>query len=511
MKLVARTTCEEALVRAWFGDVMKAIRKTLLSIALAGGSIVGAMPAHAEEVGASDSQGVSLTIYNQNFGVVKDIRNMDLKSGVNYVRFSDVASQIDPTSVSLLSLTAPNSLTVREQNYQFDLIDPTTILSKSVGKTLKFRQVLDNGSVKEFSGVLINSPRSVVADSNGGTSTRYQGLVVKTDTGVILNPHGEIEIAELPAGLISKPSLVWRLETDKPGTHKTEVAYQTAGLNWKSDYVAILNAADNQLDLTSWVTLDNRSGGTYNNAALKLLAGDVHRVTPTAVNGSMLMERSMRSAAPQQQFKEQSFAEYHLYTLQGKTDVKDNETKQLSLFNADKIPAKKLFVYDPQRGGNPYYGNPSGTAAQKIQIKIEVENSQKNQLGIPMPKGKVRVYKRDTDGALQFIGEDQIDHTAKDEKVRLYIGDAFDVVGEHKLMRTDNISSNRQRQAFEVLLRNHKDTPISVVAVEHPYGDWTVMTSSSPGIRRDATNLDFNVTVPANGETKLTYEIETKW
>lgn len=463
----------------------------------------------AEEVGASDSQGINLTIYNQNFGVVKDVRNIDLKQGVNFVRFGDVASQIDPTSVSLISITAPNAVTVREQNYQFDLIDPNTILSKSIGKVLKFRQISDNGSVREFSGTLLNSPSVTIADSNGGTRSRYSGLVVKTAEGIILNPAGQIEIAELPPGLISKPSLLWKLESTNAGTHKTEVAYQTVGLNWKSDYVAILNSDDNQLDLTSWVTLDNRSGATYNNAALKLLAGDVHRViTPTLsyADEEMAMDGASRGGGAQ--FTEQSFAEYHLYSLQGKTDVRDNETKQLSLFNADKIPAKKMFIFDSQ-GPQNYYGG--GQNSQKVQVKIEVENSQKNSLGMPMPKGKVRVYKRDTDGALQFIGEDQIDHTPKDEKVRLYIGDAFDVVGERKLMRTDNISSHVRRQAFEVLLRNHKNSAITVTVLEHPYGDWTVMTSSHPHHRKDAHNLEFPISIPANGEVQLTYEIEYRY
>lgn len=465
----------------------------------------------AEEVGPSESHGVNLTIYNQNFGVVKDVRSMTLKQGLNVIRFSDVASEIDPTSVSLQSLTAPNSLVVREQNYQYDLINPTTILSKSIGKTLKFRQILENGTVHEFSGTLLNAPQSIVASSAGGLRTEYSGLVIKTDSGVILNPVGEIELAELPPGLISKPSLVWKVETTKAGTHETEVAYQTQGLNWKADYVAILNKDDNQLDLNSWVTLDNQSGASYHNAALKLLAGDVHRVQPQLQN--VYAGAAMRAAAaPEPQFQEASFAEYHLYTLQGKTDVLDKQTKQMSLFNASKIPAKKLFIFDAQRNGYVPRYNPNGNQEQKVQVKIEVENTTKNGLGMAMPKGKVRVYKRDQDGALQFIGEDEIDHTPRDEKVRLYIGDAFDLVGERKLMHQENVASRVQHTTYEVSLRNHKDVPVTITYVDHPNSnDWTILNSSQPYVRRDAHNVDFPVQVPANGEVKINYQIETRW
>jgi hypothetical protein len=460
-----------------------------------------------ENSDASESQGVALTIYNQNFGLVKDTRKLGLKPGLNVVRFTDVAAQIDPTSVSLQSLSAPNSIAVREQNYQYDLIDPTSILAKSVGKTLKFRQVFDNGNTREFTGVLMNSPRATVANPDGGTRTQYSGLVVRTAEGVILNPVGQIEIAELPPGLISKPTLVWRLETSKPGDHTVEVAYQTGGISWKSDYVAILDKDDTHLDLTSWVTLDNKSGGTYRDASLKLMAGDVHRVTPAPPPMARFKGGMMAADAMAPQFQEAAFAEYHLYTLQGKTTVADNETKQLSLFTADNIPAQKMFVYEPTRT-MPYYGRGGGDSSKKVNVKIEVENSQKNHLGMPMPGGKVRVYKKDADGALQFVGEDNIDHTPKDEKVRLYIGDAFDVIGERRVMRSEQVSDRVRRETVEVSLRNHKETGITVTFVEHPYGDWTVMNSSHPHRKKDNSTLEFPIKVAANSDVTLTFTIE---
>ena len=460
-------------------------------------------------VSASDSHGVALTIYNQNFAVVKDTRTIKLKDGINYVRFEDVAAKVDPTSVSFQSITAPNSIAVREQNYQYDIMDPTTILAKSVGKNVRFIQYLPGGQTRDLSGVLLNSPRATVVDTNGNASERTQGLVVKTADGVVLNPEGQVELKELPPGLVAKPSLLWKLETHTAGEHKAEISYQTGDMSWKCDYVAVLNQQDNQLDLNSWVTLDNRSGASYRNAGLKLMAGDVHRVTPPTQNygAEVAAPESMAMDAAAPQFKEQSFAEYHLYTLQNKTDVLDNETKQLSLFNAENIPAKKLFIFEGERQ-NYYGGNQDAT---KVNVKIEVENSEKNHLGMPMPKGKVRVYKKDSDGALQFIGEDMIDHTPRDEKVRLYIGDAFDLVGERQQTNQQQVSNRVQRMSYQISLRNHKDSDVVITCVEHAYGDWTILSSSQPYTKKDSKTFEFQVKVPANGETKVTYEIEQRW
>ncbi len=459
-------------------------------------------------VTASSSQGVALTIYNQNFGLVKDVRAVSLNKGINFLRFEDVAAAIDPTTVNFMSLTAPNTVVVREQNYQYDVMDPDTVLSKSVGKEVIFRQYME-GRTNEIHGTLLNSPSVTVVDTNGNAQERRQGLVVQTDRGVILNPSGEVELAKLPPGLVSKPSLLWKLETDKAGEHKTEISYQTKGLNWRCDYVAISNEDDSAADLASWVTLDNQSGASYQNAALKLMAGDVHKVQDNMMyaRGDM----AMSEAAPmQKQFSEKAFAEYHLYSLAGTTDVLNNETKQLSLFNAANVPTRKLFIYEPNQaqvyGGYSPAGNP-----QKVNVKIEVDNSEKNNLGMAMPKGKVRVYKRDQDGALQFIGEDLIDHTPRDEKVRLYIGDAFDVVGERKQLNHEQASDRVQRDTYEISLRNHKDKKITLTSVEHSYGDWKIKSSSHKYLKKDAQTFEFEVEVPARGEVKINYEIETRY
>lgn len=458
----------------------------------------------------SASQAVAITVYNQNFGLVKDTRNIDLTAGINYLRFEDVAAAIDPTSVSFSSISNPNSVVVREQNYQYDIMDVGTILSKSVGKEIKVRQYTANG-VHETTGTLLNQPVVTIADSNGNLSTRNQSIVLKTASGVVVGPTGEVELAALPPGLVSKPSLLWKLESDKAGPQKAEICYQTQGLNWKCDYVAVVNADDTLSDLTSWVTLDNKSGASYKNAALKLMAGDVHKVQNVAPqpSGIRMYKSAMAAAAPQ--FSEQSFAEYHLYSLAGKTDVNNNETKQLTLFNASAVPIKKLFIFDG--GASHYYGGyyPGGNKSTKVNVKLELANSKENNLGMPMPKGKVRVYKKDKDGAMQFVGEDLIDHTPKDEKVRLYLGDAFDIVGERKQLSQQQVSSRVQKSSYEISIRNHKETAVTVNCVEHSGGDWKITSSSQPFVKKDSHTFEFAAKVPANGETKVTYEIEVRY
>lgn len=467
--------------------------------------------ARAQEVVSGSPEDVAITVYNQNFGVVREKRRINLKSGTNFLSVEDVASTIDPTSVSFSSLTSPNETVVREQNYRYDLVDPQTILFKSVGKNIKLRQYFSGGTSKELSGVLLSSPRSVVGSVDGSARFVYSGLVLGTASGVILNPAGEIEISEMPEGLVSVPSLFWKLDTEKSGEQLTELSYQASGLNWNCDYVAVLNETDTKADLTSWVTIDNKSGATYKNASLKLMAGDVHRVTqPNAPRSAEYMEMAADGIVGGAQFSEKAFAEYHLYTLKGKTTVANNETKQMSLFNATAVPVKKVFVFDP--GGqnyNPYMG--SSENPQKVNVEIELENKESNHLGMPMPKGKVRVYKKDQDGSLQFVGEDSLDHTPRDEKIRLYIGDAFDLVGERKQLSVRQISERVQRISYEISLRNHKNTAVTINAVEHASGQWKILNSSMTYTKKDSGTFEFAAQVPARGELKISYEIELKY
>ena len=453
-----------------------------------------------ETITTTDSKGVSVTIYNDNFGIVKDTREVELKDGLNYVSFEDVASQIEPTSVKFRSLTAPNEVIVREQNYRYDLLEPSTILYKSIGKTATFRQTLAGGQVNQFSGKILFAPQP----SAGG------GLVIESGDKVILNPEGQVELTELPPNMFSKPSLLWTIAAEKAGKHRCEVSYQTGGMNWHADYVAVVNDGDSKADLNSWVTLDNQSGGSFKQAGVKLMAGEVHNVPVTprprafAAKSDMMLSAQM---VAEPQFEEKAFAEYHLYTLNGKTDINNKETKQLSLFQAAGIPVNKRYIFD--WGTNNFYNN-QGSTTQNAQVKIEIENKQENHLGMPLPAGDIRVMKMDKDGSMEFVGADHIKHTPKDEKIRILIGKAFDIVGERKQM-SDERSGHNRKTSYQIELRNHKEGDITCTVVEHAYGDWKINSSSMPSVKKDSSSFEFTVPIKANSNQTITYEIETRF
>ena len=466
-----------------------------LRLAVAAVTVAVTLPLSAmaeEEIKASESKNVSVTVYNQNFGIVREVRNLTLKDGVNFLRFEDVAEKIDPTTVSFKSLTAPDSVAVVEQNYQYDVLNAATVLDKSVGKRLTVKHYGSDGRVTSDTGTLLAPPH--------GSGL----LMLKTDSGVVLNSSGEVEVNELPSGMVPKPSLLWKLMSQKAGEHAGEIAYQTQGLNWHCDYVAIVDESETKTDLNGWVTIDNQSGASYKHAALKLLAGDVHMARRNFGGGAdyaprMAMARAMPAAAP---FQENSFSEYHLYSLNGHTDVNDKETKQVSLFSADNIGAKKKYVFDSQTAIYIPMRESDDERLQKVAVKLEVQNSKDNGLGMPLPKGRVRIFKKDKDGALQLIGEDDIDHTPVDEKVRLKLGDSFDLVALHK--ETNRIAQssndNHSRMSYEITLRNHKKTDVTINCVEHAYGQWKITTSSQPYTKKTADIFEFAVPVAAGGE-----------
>ncbi|MGB9586764.1 MAG: DUF4139 domain-containing protein, partial [Armatimonadota bacterium] len=332
---------------------------------------------------------VALTIYNDNFALVKEVRAMSLSQGSNYVSVQDVAASIEPSSVAFKSLTDPNGVVVREQNYQYDLISPATILDKSVGKRVKVRRIVE-GKVVEDEGVLLSTARN--------------GRVIQTSQGVLLDPVGEIQVMEIPEGLVPRPTLVWKLEVSKAGNHQTEVSYIANQISWTADYVAVVDPLDKYIDLIGWVTLTNNSGVTFENASLNLMAGDVHRV-PRETKALGYARDAMAEVSLEPQFTEKSFFEYHLYTLQGKTSVRDKESKQLTLIQAARVPVKKLFIYDGRlqwwrnwRWGNYRPGESYDVSSnKKVNVVIEVANTKENHLGIPLPKGKIKVYKEDAE------------------------------------------------------------------------------------------------------------------
>jgi hypothetical protein len=483
-------------------------RKGFFSIALimAFALIMGAASARAadgtsKEVAAStgveDQTGVAVTIYNVNLGLVKDKRNVVLQKGRGDLRFMDVASQIIPASVYIRSLAQADGLRVLEQNYEYDLLSPQKLLDKFVGKEVKLYQ---KNPYTEREEVVT----ATLLSNNGGP-------VFRIGDGITFGHPGRIVFPGVPEDLISKPTLVWLIENDLAQRQEVEASYLTNGINWRADYVATLNEKDDRADLAGWVTIDNKSGAAYRDAKIKLVAGDVNRVKDESQRlGKMTAynEAAARPAAPQ--FREESFFEYHIYTLQRPSTIKDNQTKQISLVTADNIPVEKELLY---YGAQYYYRSQYGEVMtnQKVGVFVEIRNRKEDNLGIPLPKGTVRVYKRDSEGSLQFIGEDSIDHTPKDEKVRIKLGDAFDVVGTRKQTDWKKIAYDTYEAAFEVSLRNHKKEDVTVRVVEPVPGDWTMISSSHPYKKTEAHTAEFSIPVAKDKETILKYRVRMRF
>lgn len=462
-----------------------------------GSGLAQADPAAVEKrtTGSADTREIGITVYNQNFGLVREVREVTLGSGRTELEYADVAAQIEPHTVHVKSLDAAGGLSVLEQNYQFDLLNPQKLLEKYVGKKVKaYRWNEKEGREDEVDAEVLSA--------NGGT-------ILKMGNEVTFNYPGRLAFPEIPANLIARPTLVWLLESARD-KQRLEVSYLTQGMNWKADYVFVLGADDNLGDLTGWVTLTNQSGAAYKDARLKLVAGDVQRVQeqPVYRNEGFAM-KAMAAAAPQ--FKEEGFFEYHLYTLERPTTLLDNETKQVTLLEAQGIAVqKKLQFY----GAEQYYRNQSNgevVSNQKVGVFLDIQNAEKNHLGMPLPKGIVRVYKADKSGAQQFIGEDQIDHTPRDERVRIKMGEAFDVVGDRKAMKWTAMGSCNSQSDWEINLRNHKDTATEIEVIEPAGGDWEIVSSSVPATRIDAHTFKFTVSVPARGEVKITYTVHVRW
>ncbi|HXX56731.1 MAG TPA: DUF4139 domain-containing protein [Thermodesulfovibrionales bacterium] len=447
--------------------------------------------------GVDDQTGVAVTIYNVNLGLVKDQRSLKLPKGMGELRFMDVASQIIPTSVHIKSLLNTDSLQVLEQNYEYDLLNPQKLLDKYVGKEVK---LYSKNPYTEREEIVT----ATLLSNNGGP-------IFKVGDEITFGHPGRIIFPGVPENLISKPTLVWLLENSLQSLQKVEASYLTNGINWRSDYVVTLNEHDDRADLSGWVTIDNRSGATYKDAKIKLVAGDVNRAKDElAYQKGMVRaaEAAAKPAAPQ--FREEEFFEYHIYTLQRPATIKENQTKQISLVNAGDVKVKKELVY---YGAQYYYRSSYGEkiSNQKIGIFVEMANRKEDNLGIPLPKGTVRVYKRDSEGGLQFVGEDSIDHTAKDEKVRVKLGDAFDVVGSRKQTDWKKVAYDTYEAAFEVSLRNHKKEDVIVRVIEPIPGEWIMLSSSHDYKKTEAFTAEFDIAVSKDKETKLVYRVRMRF
>ncbi len=459
---------------------------------------------------AAQTTGTELTIYNQGFALVKQSRTVDLTAGRMKLAIEDVPTTIDPTSVGFRSLLDKNAFSVLEQNYQYDLINPMSILNKSVGGRLKFIRTV--GTQREaIEGTLLSPPTGV---SGGAGERAYTGMVIKTDDGrIILDPVGEVQVQSVPAGLISKPTLLWDLDVAKAGTQNIELSYIANAMNWTADYVLTLDGVGSA-NLQGWVSLTNNSGARYENAKLKLLAGDVNVVRrpagrggPPGAGGAAMMDRKPQG------FSEESLFEYHLYTLGRPATVANNETKQISLLEGMGIKVQKRMIVDAMQGMWNYYPNEGeiGSGDIKPQVRVEFSNSKANGLGMPMPKGRVRVFQRDKMGSVQMLGEDQIQHTPREEKLSLLVGKAFDVVVNRKRTNFTRLSDRSVRETFEIEVRNRKDVPETVELMERHWGDWTITAKSMEFSKEDSVTAVFKPMLKAGEVRKVTYTVETKW
>ncbi len=440
-----------------------------------------------------DRESVAITVYNQNFGLVREVRSLPVGVGNLELEYRDVASAIQTETVHIRPLGT--GFRVLEQNYQYDLLNPQKLLEKYVGRTVtlyRYNQATEREEAVEAEVLSVNN-----------------GTILRIGDEITFNVPGRMTFPELPDDLIAEPTLVWLVDS-RSERQRLEVSYLTQQLNWKSDYVMVIDEDDEAADLTGWVTLTNNSGTSYENARLKLVAGDVQRV---GAGRDELMQYAARAAVSEMEdraFTEEGLFEYHLYTLERPTTVKNNEQKQVTLLEASDFGVHKRMIF---YGAAQYYRGQYGQVMsnQKVGVYLDFENSESNRLGMPLPAGVVRVYKEDSSGAQQFIGEDRIDHTPRDETVRIKMGDAFDVVGDRRQMNWTALGGCVSESTWNVELRNHKDEDVDVQVIEPVGGDWQILSSSHRATKLDAHTFRFDVDVPARGATEIEYTVRVRW
>ena len=460
------------------------------------------IPVAAEESRSTldDQKSVAVTIYNESLALVKDQRKIQLGSGQNTLAFRDVSAQMRPETALLRSLSSPGKLSVIEQNFDFDLLTPQKLLEKFVGKSV---------------GVIKTNPAT-------GAETTEQAQVLAANNGVVLKMGDRIETgipgrivySDVPANLRDRPTLVMSLNNSGAAQQDVELSYLSGGLGWKADYVAELNPADDKMDLSGWVTLTNTSGASYRNAKLQLVAGDVNRVQDERRLVRAMSKMEM-APAPAAQMAEESLLEYHLYTLDRPTTIAENQTKQVSLLAASQVPVRKELLL---RGADYYYSASYGELGQKMKVGVFVEfdNKESARLGMPLPKGIIRVYKKDGAGNAQFVGEDSIDHTPKNEKVRLKLGEAFDVTADKKQTDFKKLPNPTKgttmfESAYEIVLKNAKKEAVTVTVQEPIPADWKIIKSSHAYEKAASNTAVWRIDIPAEGKTTLTYRVQVKY
>jgi hypothetical protein len=447
----------------------------------------------------NDQTDLNVTVYNSNIALIRDVRNLTLPAGTFRLKFMDIAATVNPATVHFRSLTDPEKLGVIEQNYEYDLLEPAKLLHKYVGKEVTLvRSYQESGTTKHE-----EIKATLLSDNNGPVWKIGNDIV----TGMFAESY---RFPEVPANLYDRPTLLMSLENSGPRKQQIEASYLANNLSWNADYVLTVARDDKNADLDGWVTVVNNSGTAFRNAHLQLVAGELNRVQPPAPMPMAAREIvAAKAAAPQ--FQQEAFSEYHLYTLGRKTSVEDKETKQISLLQGSGVPVEKLFVVN---GQSYYYRNqqaPGAPLKDPVLVYYKFKNEEKNGLGIPLPAGNVRVYQKDAKGGILFAGEDRIDHTPKDEEINIHIGNAFDVVAEHKQVDYKHVDTHTWEFEYEVTLRNHKDIPIVVQVNEPIGGEWEMLSSTYKYTKTAAFAAQFNVPVAKDGTSVLKYRVRAKW
>ena len=468
-------------------------------------------------VAVSASAEPALTIYNQNFAVVRDTVPLDLKSGANAVIYSDATAQVEPDSVILRDPAGKHSLQILEQNYRNDPVSQELLLSLFEGKTIDFQNVRTKDSTQVTELIPGKIVRSGFVPGGGNTQP-----IIEVNGKLQFSLPGEPLFPDLGSDTILKPAFNWLLQSDKPGTFDAEVGYVTGGFDWSASYNLVSPEKGDNVDLVGWITMNNQSGKTFENAKIKLMAGDVNKIQPPqsfafgGMRKAMVMD-AMAENGPA--VTEKAFDEFHLYSIARPTTLHDHETKQVEFVHAEKMYAPTIYVYDGAAGyqfyGLNYEQGYGQSDNKKIIVQREFKNAETNQLGIALPAGKLRFYRRDDDGQLQFVGENTIDHTPRNETVRVTTGNSFDLVGERKQtnFRVDT-SEKWMDETFEIKLRNRKKTDaVEIRVVEHLYrwSNWDITAKSDDFVKKDSQTIEFRIPVKPEAEKTVTYTVHYSW
>jgi hypothetical protein len=495
----------------------KKFRKRTLAVAtavvaIASAAIATHTPAHARGQHDADAKNtatttltdqtdLNVTVYNSNIALIRDVRNLTLPTGNFRLKFEDIAATVNPATVHFRSLTDPTKLNVLEQNYEYDLLDPAKLLHKYVGKevTLVHTYTDKDGNLKNE-----EIKATLLSDNNG--------QVWKIGNDIVTGGYAQsYRFPEVPANLYDHPTLLMSLENSGAPKQQIEASYLANSLSWNSDYVLTVNRDDKAADLDGWVTLSNNSGTAFHNARLQLVAGDLNRLPAPMASRALMKESIAADAVSAPQFQQENFSEYHLYTLGRRTSIENQETKQISLLQGSAVPVEKIFIVNGQNFYYHNYQNPGAPLKDPVMVYYKFRNEEKSGLGMPLPAGNVRVYQKDSKGGVLFVGEDRIAHTPKDEDINIHIGNAFDVVSERKQTDFKKIATNVYEMEFEITLRNHKDTPITVQCNEPIGGTWEVLSSTYKFTKTAAWAAQFNVPVAANATSTLKYRVRVTY